>query len=132
MADKEKRVRGYRRVWLCAALAALPTLAVIPASAQAQDVGYAKQGTVVCVHPMATVSMKAAIDQKADQSQIDKIANEGFCTPLAADVPFREVKPVQVTLPSGTVDEIVGEVTLSDGSRSRFYILKNDIAPPKQ
>jgi hypothetical protein len=113
-------------------LAALPMLTLSVASAQAQDVGYAKEGTVVCVHPMATVSMKAAIDQKADQSQIDKIANEGFCTPLAADVPFRQVKPVQVTSPNGPIDEIVGEVTLSDGSRSRFYILKNDIAPPKQ
>jgi hypothetical protein len=29
--------------------------------------------------------------------------------------------------PDGGTDQVVGEVTLQDGSRSRFYINKNDI-----
>lgn len=123
-------ISGGIRIW--GLVVVLPFLACFAFGAQAQESGYAKEGTVVCVHPLATVSMKAALDDKADQSEIDKIANEGACRTLPPDVSFREVKPVQVTLPSGTVDEVIGEVTLSDGSRSRFYILKDDIAPPKQ
>jgi len=41
---------------------------------------------------------------------------------------FRIVKPVQLETSLGSIDAVIGEVKLQDGSRSRFYVMRDDIA----
>ena len=121
-----------KHIWPWSGIAALPMLACALQTAQAQDaLSYSNNANVVvCAHAMSTATMKNLIDQKADQASIDQLAAVAHCTSLPPDVGFRTVKSVQVDLPTGTVDEVVGEVTLNDGSRSRFYVMKQDIATP--
>ncbi len=130
MAIANAGQRSGSRIWPWSGLAALSMLACALGTAQAQDaLSYTNSANVVaCAHAISTATMKSAIDNKADPAYIDQLAKVAHCTPLPPDVGFRIVKPVQVELPTGTVDEVIGEVTLQDGSRSRFYVMKQDIA----
>lgn len=125
---------NVKRTWPWSGIAALPMLAYAVGAAQAQEaLSYSNsKNVVVCAHATSTATMKDAIDNKADPGFIDHLAAVAHCTTLPPDVGFRTVKSVQVVLPTGTVDEVVGEVTLQDGSRSQFYVMKQDIAttPP--
>ncbi len=120
--------RDARNVWSWAGLAALPMLVCLIPGAHAQAASHSSGDNVmVCNHALATPAMKTAIEQKADPAYIKQLAAEAYCVPLPPDVDFRIVKPIQVTTPTGPVNEAIGEVTLPDGSRSRFYIMQDDI-----
>jgi hypothetical protein len=84
-------------------------------------------GAVACTHSGPTAAMKSALDNKADPNVVNQLAQQDHCIPIPPDVGFRVVKNVQINTPDGSVDEVVGEVTLPDGSRSRFYVMKSDI-----
>jgi hypothetical protein len=119
---------GGIRYWGIAA-AALVWLASSSGAADAQALSHAKGGGVVaCITATASVSINEALDQKAGRSVVRQIAFEGHCTPLPPAIGFRIVKPVQLETSSGSVDAVIGEVKLQDGSRSRFYVMKDDIA----
>jgi hypothetical protein len=111
--------------WLTGLLLIVPLLLAAGGVAQAQLVHSKNQGVAACSGAQATASINGAIEQKADNGAIEQIAQQGHCFNLDPEVGFSVVKTIQV---NGT-DQVVGEVTLQDGSRTRFYLNKDDIDP---
>ena len=111
--------------WLTGLLLIIPILLAFGGVAQAQLVHSKNQGVAACSGAQATASINGAIEQKAGDGAIEQIAQQGHCFNLDPNVGFSVVKTVQV---NGT-DQVVGEVTLQDGSRTRFYLNKDDIDP---
>ncbi len=97
--------------------------------AEAQLVHSKNQGVAACSGAQATASINGAIAAKADDGAIQQIAQQGHCFNLDPSVGFSVVRQVHVDGPNGGTEQVVGEVTLQDGSRSRFYLNQGDIDP---
>ncbi len=98
-------------------------------TAQAQIVHSKNQGVAACSNAEATSNINSAITAKAGDGTIQDIAQQGHCFNLDPNVGFNVVQSVHVDGPNGGTDQVIGEVTLQDGSRTRFYLNKQDIDP---
>lgn len=105
---------------------------LLPASgsgALAQVAHSKNQGVAACSNAEATLNINSAITAKAGDGTIQDIAQQGHCFNLNPNVGFSVVQSVHVDGPNGGTDQVIGEVTLQDGSRTRFYLNKGDIDP---
>ena len=123
-----ERASRVMRLAACAVAAALAVLAA-PDVAHAQLVHSKNGGVAACKGSVATSSINSAIEEKAGDAAIQEVAVEGHCFNVDPDVGFSVVKTFHVDGPNGGSDQVVGEITLQDGSRSRFYVNKDDIDP---
>ena len=110
-----------------AASAFLLLAGAIPA--EAQTVYSKNAGVAACTNATATANINGAIEQKAADGSIQQIAQEGHCFNLDPKVGFSVVRTVHVDGPGGGTDQVIGQVTLQDGSQTRFYLNKDDIDP---
>ena len=99
------------------------------AQAQAQIVHSKNQGVAACIGGGATASINNAIDQQAGDAAIAQIAQQGHCFNLDPTVPFSVVRTIHVDGPNGGTDQVIGEVKLQNGTRSRFYLNADDVDP---
>src|SRR5471032_363407 len=116
------------RFGLAAAVAAFLML-LAGGPAWAQTVHSKNQGVAACSNATATANINGAIQQKSGDGQIQQIAQQGHCFNLDPSVGFSVVKTVHVDGPDGGTDQVIGQVTLQDGSRTRFYLNQSDIDP---
>jgi hypothetical protein len=133
MAWKAMPESNRWRLWMWLALIALPTLAAAPGTAHGQTIAHTNSDNAfACNFPLATANMKTALEKGEDNGFVENLAQVGHCIPLPPDIGFRTVKNYQVDTPGGPEDMTLGEVTLQDGSRYRFYVMQDDIstAPP--
>jgi hypothetical protein len=110
-----------------AAVAAAFLMLLAGGPAWAQTVHSKNQGVAACSNATATANINGAIQQKSGDGQIQQIAQQGHCFNLDPSVGFSVVKTVHVDGPDGGTDQVVGQVTLQDGSRTRFYLNQSDI-----
>ena len=96
-------------------------------TAEAQVAHSKNLGVAACSGAQATASINGAITAKAGDGAIEQIAQEGHCFNLDPSVGFSVVRQVHVDGPNGGTDQVIGEVTLQDGSRTRFYLNSSDI-----
>ena len=122
------RATSLMKLATWAMVAAFVVLAA-PEVAQAQLVHSKNAGVAACKGSVATSSINSAIEEKAGDAAIQEVALAGHCFNVDPDVGFSVVKTYHVDGPNGGSDQVLGEVTLQDGSRSRFYINKADIDP---
>ena len=97
--------------------------------AEAQIAHSKNQGVAACSNAEATSNINSAITAKAGDGTIQDIAQQGHCFNLDPNVGFNVVQSVHVDGPNGGTDQVIGDVTLQDGSRTRFYLNKQDIDP---
>ena len=97
--------------------------------AEAQIAHSKNQGVAACSNAEATSNINSAITAKAGDGTIQDIAQQGHCFNLDPTVGFNVVQSVHVDGPNGGTDQVIGEVKLQDGSRTRFYLNKGDIDP---
>jgi hypothetical protein len=110
-------------------LASAFLLTVASGAAQAQTFHSKNEGVAACSNATATANINGAITQKAGNGVIQQIAQQGHCFNLDPGVGFSVVKTVHVDGPDGGADQVIGQVTLQDGSRTRFYLNQSDIDP---
>ncbi len=116
--------------WRLGIIAVVPALLLVFAGiAEAQVAHSRNQGVAACGNAEATSNINSAITAKAGDGTIQDIARQGHCFNLDPNVGFNVVRSVHVDGPNGGTDQVIGEVTLQDGSRSRFYLNKDDINP---
>ena len=108
---------------------ALLLLPALCGTAEAQVAHSKNQGVAACSNAEATLNINSAITAKAGDGTIQDIAQQGHCFNLDPNVGFSVVRSVHVDGPNGGTDQVIGEVTLQDGSRTRFYLNKEDINP---
>jgi len=96
---------------------------------QAQTYHSRNEGVAACSNATATANINGAIQEKAAGGAIQQIAQQGHCFNLDPSVGFSVVKTVHVGGPDGGTDQVIGQVTLQDGSRTRFYLNQSDIDP---
>ncbi len=113
----------------CGLAAAFIFLALAPRPAEAQVVHSRNEGVAACLGAAATANINSAIQQKAGDEAINQVAQEGHCFNVNPDVGITVVRTIHVDGPNGGTDQVLGEVTLQDGSRSRFYMNAQDIDP---
>jgi len=111
------------------AVAAAVLLSLSGGTAEAQLVHSKNMGVAACSGAQATASINSAIAAKSDDGQIQQIAQQGHCFNLDPSVGFSVVRQVHVDGPNGGTEQVIGEVTLQDGSRTRFYLNQGDIDP---
>jgi hypothetical protein len=119
------RAFSWRSGLLSLASALLLAAGLVPA--EAQTLHSKNEGVAACSNATATANINGAIVQKSGDGAIQQIAQQGHCFNLDPSVGFSVVKTIHIDGPDGGTDQVVGEVTLQDGSRSRFYINKDDI-----
>jgi hypothetical protein len=111
------------------AVFALLMMAPGPTQAQTQIVHSKNEGVAACLGATATANINSAIQQKAGDDAINEVSQQGHCFNVSPDVGISVVKTIHVDGPNGGTDQVLGEVTLQDGSRSRFYMNQQDIDP---
>jgi hypothetical protein len=120
------KVLPVGRSQLIAAAAAF-LLLTASGAVQAQTFHSKNEGVAACSNATATANINGAIQQKSGDGQIHQVAQQGHCFNLAPDVGFSVVRTVHIDGPGGGTDQVIGEVTLQDGSQTRFYLNKSDI-----
>jgi hypothetical protein len=112
-------------------VAAFALLAMVPgrAEAQTQIVHSRNEGVAACLGATATANINSAIQQKAGDDAINQVTQEGHCFNVPPDVGISVVKTIHVDGPNGGTDQVLGEVKLQNGTRSRFYMNAQDIDP---